>query len=61
MNNNKKALNKDIDIAIKVLLMLKHSDNIYGSTEGINYTEIRRTRIIVNDLLKRNENYRRNN
>ena len=53
--NNIMKLNKDIDIAIELLELLKASTHIQGDYEGVNYSEVKRTRLIVNKLLKRHE------
>lgn len=55
----KAKLTKDIDIAIELLKMLKDSTQTYESNNGytneVNFTDIKRTRITINKLLRRNE------
>lgn len=48
-------LNKDIDIAIELLLMLRESTHITGDYKGVNYSEVKRTRLTIHKLLKRHE------
>lgn len=55
----KAKLTKDIDIAIELLKMLKDSTQTYESNNGytneVNFADIKRTRITINKLLRRNE------
>ena len=54
-DENIAKLNKDIDIATELLLLLKNSTHIQGDTSGVNYSEVKRTRLMIHKLLKRHE------
>ena len=54
-NEYTEKLEKDINIAIELLDLLKTSPHKGGNFKGINYAEIKRTRLIINELLMRNE------
>lgn len=52
---NIQALNKDIDIALELLNMLKSSTHVQGDYKGVNYSEVKETRLLIHKILKRHE------